>query len=716
MANLRIASNVVNNAPSGFLSWDDVTAQDKWNTLSPQEKIQTKREYETATGVSVPEIYGKTGDMIPWEQLSSESKYQHLSAEEKATTAEEYESAGGFIPWSGEAGKYFHKYAGDIGKGVASGIIDIANSGARLNPQVANLQQASDITGTGDVSTLTPENVKAKTGFDVIPQTKLGNDARTFTPWLIPGLRSEEAAITASEYIPTKIGQWITKKTVGNTIDAVIPTAAEDAREGKDFSLTDLATNAAINTSADVGLHTIAYPFRPVVSRVVKGTKAYLKGEESIAAKLQASKELYTASQGDLFEHIATHLMQKEGRGTISPNEVLDAWGEANPKMEETGQIDNLRSSVFGDMADAELTPTEIQSRITTAIAEAENNFLDVSIRESESGARSAMDAMIDSEENKKPWQLSLNPLRNDRAVLKELGASPLYINTSRILGIGEKGLLGTPKLLRGRNAQDAITNSLDVATNRILDMIDGLTTHIAEVVNEGHGLTGVAKIEHDSKVKAFVEQKKQAKKMLRATKQAKSRKVNLESLYSYYTEAQQAIFDNPYLIKGSDTETVTQKVRDSLEEVMNLREMSKGASLDAGDLVGLGIELIPHALSLGSTVAGAASATAMKQVLDKAFIRDMKVARDLAGEIGMVIRGMDERLEDSLKDYKDSGASDEEIEAAYEGMKRARANVIDEIARGLMEERREPAEKAIYQAKKLGAALGSTLRSDNKK
>lgn len=717
MANLRAASNIVNNAPDGYQSWEEVIAQQQWNTLSTQEKIQTKLEYEKATGITIPEIYGATGDMIPWEQLSSEAQYQHMSSEDKAITASEYEQAGGFLPWTSEIGKTIHQYTPETSKGVVSGIADVGET-VRKSTSLPFVERAEEYVSSKlgadhNLWSLRPEDLEkdyqmltGKTA-DITPNTKYGDVVRDTVPWLlpVPGSKMEKATAWLEENAPrgTKV---VSKVLTRNAAESVAPTVVQDDRQGKDFSLQDYAENVAINTGGELGLRTLAAPLRPVVRRVVKSAKAYEHGESQIAAKLDASKELYTASQGGLFETIANHLMQKEGRNTISPNEVLDAWAEVNPEMEEIGQIDNIRENVFGDEADAELTPTMIQSRITTALAEAENNFLDVSINQSESGARSAMDALIDSEDNKKFWQLSLNPLRNNREVLKELGAGPIYRNSSRILGIGEKGLLGAPKLARGANATEAITATLETAKNNILNMVDSLTTRIAETVNEGRNLTGVAKLEHDAKVQAFVEQKKQAKKMLRAVKQAKSRKVNLENLYSYYTEAQQALFDNPYLIKGEVTETLTQKVRDSLEEVMNLREMSKGASLDAGDLVGLGLELIPHAASLGTTLAGAITATASKQILDKAFIRDLRLGREMSEEASAALRFDDKRFDTIIELMKEHGASEEEIDKATEEFLAIREGRFEDYVRYIMEERRAPLNNAIHSASKIATPV----------
>ncbi len=724
MANLRLASNIVNSSPNGFQSWDEVTNQDKWNSLTTEQKIQTKLEYEQATGVTIPEIYGKTGDMIPWEQLSSDAQYQHMSAKDKATTANEYEAAGGFLPWTAEISKEWHNTEVAAQAGALDTVDMFRYSMAKALPSQVLLTRQLKSKGIDydpNKPVFTPENIKAVTGYDVVPNNSSQNTIRDVVPYLIPSSDfGKGITVAAEEYIPTKVGKWATKKATQAMSDAIVPTIVQDDREGKEFSPTDYALNTGVFLGGELASSALGLAAKPITSRVQKATSAYLKDIMASDAKLEATKPLYAASQGNLFENIAEHLMTKSGRSTIKPNEVIDAWIEANPEIDEItwgnsiSHADRLRNLFKGE-EETELTSIELQSRITTALAEAENDFLDASLNNKEIGARAAIDAMVDSQDNKKLFQLTLNPMRNNNKILKEIGAGPLYRTASKGLGIGEKGLFGIPKYLRAGNAQQSIDAALDHARNAITEMIDGLTTRIAELTNESRGITGVAKLEHDAKIKAHIEQKKHAKKMLKATESAKNRKINIETLYNQYTEAQQAIFGVPGVENEVGSAFGTQKsVRDSIEEVMNLREMAKGSSLDAGDMVGLAVGLSPHIASLGTSLVGSAAATAGKQVMDKMFIRDLRVARDAADELEVALAFHDEQEQEWLKILNEYDAPQSLINEALAKSDERRNKIIEEGTKEYLKHRYQNTDRAINATRKLGAALGASLIASN--
>lgn len=724
MPSLNQYSKIIHTSPGNdYLSWSDFINQPKWDSLTYEQKIETKKEYEQATGVTIPEIYGKTGDMIPWEQLSSDAQYQHMSAKDKATTANEYEVAGGFLPWTAEISKEWH----NTEVAAQAGALDTADmfrySIAKTLPsQVLLTQQLKNkgIDYDPNKPVFTPENVKAVTGYDVVPNNSTQNTIRDVVPYLIPSSDlGQGIAVAAEEYMPTKVGKWATKKATQAMSDAIVPTIIQDDREGKEFSPTDYALNTGVFLGGELASSALGLAAKPITSRVQKATSAYLKDSMAIEAKREATKPLYAASQGNLFQNIAEHLMTKSGRSTIKPNEVIDAWVEANPEMNEiilgnsVSQADRLRD-IFKGEEETELTSIELQSRITTALAEAENDFLDVSLNNREIGARAAINAMVDSQDNKKLFQLTLNPMRNNNRILKEIGAGPLYRTASKGLGIGEKGLVGIPKYLRTGNAQQSIDAALDHARNAITEMIDGLTTRIAELTNESRGITGVAKLEHDAKIKAHIEQKKHAKRMLKATESAKNRKINIETLYNQYTEAQQAIFGAPGVKNEIGSGFNTQDVRDSIEEVMNLREMAKGSSLDAGDLIGLAVGLSPHVASLGTSLVGSTAATAGKQVMDKMFIRDLRVARDAADELEVALAFHDEQEQEWLKILNEYDAPQSLINEALAKSDERRNKIIEEGTKEYLKHRYQNTDRAINATRKLGAALGASLTANN--
>ncbi|MFV4743036.1 hypothetical protein HVY71_12445 [Citrobacter freundii] len=480
-----------------------------------------------------------------------------------------------------------------------------------------------------------------------------------------------------------------------------------------DASASQTGEDVLLNEVLHGGGKLVGKAIRPIASRVVKSGESYLKGEAAQDALQEEFNRGYAAFQGDSFLAMAKNELKKNPDTTVE--DLFSQWSDIHPEMAKANedgvsQIGRVKDALFGGEDVGKMSEEEIASYVNAAKAQATGDIFAARALGDSDEVKNFLDAMAGAENNRRFYELPVNPNKLEPSELEELGVGKAYRGLSNVLGFSEKALLEIPSMLRGPAVDRARNQIIDGIRTRLVREIGYLRRSIVDLKEEGKGLSGNHAILHNRKLAAFGHQLKADEKLLRNFDTAsKGRKVNTESLYNFYKEAQDNLFEGAeQLHEDSQFSGLQSDVRDAFKQlnVLNDLKKSNSPSLIAAFLstASLPAELFALPVTL--------SAASLKSLLDRSVIRDALKGRDLAQSFAISKSSTVKELE-SVRDMAEGmGVPEDALHTLDDEIEKLKSTTFSQYAKEMLSEEQEKVDKAFTKARKVATATGSVVNN----